>query len=97
MTDRLKVCNTTDLRVLNAKANRARLNRTINLDAIDVDPDGNHVLHMVLFGHNMDSTALHHRARVLIKTVGTMDPTEALLDILDEDWNRLTGIDPTNR
>lgn len=85
-----RVVNTADLKVLNSKAVLGGMNRALSDAAVAaLDPDGLHVLDLVLYGHNMDSTVLHHRTRVLFKLVGSDAPAEAFLDVLDEDWKRL--------
>ena len=55
-----------------------------------IDPDGIHLLHVVLGFHeqyrpNVD----HHRVWVYIKEVGTGIPIQGLMDIADSDWNQL--------
>lgn len=90
MTD-LRVCNTDDLRHLVKQADRHDLNRRMDLMGVRLDPEGNHVLSLILYGHNMDvpGTLLHHRVQVLAKTEGSMDPLCFVLDVLDTDWVRL--------
>lgn len=87
-----RVCNTKTLRALNASAVRNEFNRALNDEFLenDVDPEGIHVLGLVLWGHNADTAPiLHHRADVLIKVNGSDIPARAFLDVTDEDWRSL--------
>jgi hypothetical protein len=89
----LKVCNTEDLRHLANVAKRHDLNRQMPA-GLDLDPDGNHVLSLVLWGHNAEaSPALHHRVLVLAKVRGSMEPETFHLDVLDRDWRRLLTVE----
>jgi hypothetical protein len=55
-----------------------------------LDPNGNHIASLILWGHNADSAhKFHHRARVLCKIIDHDKPVMVLLDIADEDWARL--------
>jgi hypothetical protein len=88
-----KVINTSDLITLNHKAHRQEFNRVLDPHRVRAlaDPDGTHILRMVMYGHNMDTAAvLHHRAEVLIKVRNTMTPERAYIDIAAKDWDRLT-------
>ena len=86
----LRICNTEDLKALVADAQRRRFNRVPVLPE-NVDPDGNHVLSRILFGHNMDrpGVPLHHRCLVLVKVADSMQPFEVVLDVEDGAFNAL--------
>ena len=87
-----RVCNTEDLRLLVKVAKRNGFNRIPILP--DLDPDGGHVVSIVLFGHNMDqSSVFHHRCRVLCKVLDEDNPVEIMLDVRDEDFRRLHKAD----
>ena len=59
-----------------------------------LDPEGNHIASLILWGHNIDSARyLHHRMQVLCKVKDSDDPVHIILDILDEDWRHLTTVD----
>lgn len=59
-----------------------------------IDPDGMHILHLVLpFHQQYKANVDHHRTRVYIKVKGSMNPEEAFLDIADSDWNALVTVD----
>lgn len=90
----MKVANTEDIRLLNKTAIKCKFNRALSDDAIAaLDPEGNHVLVMMLYGHNMDSAReLHHRTRAILKVPGTMEPITAMLDVLDTDWKELHDV-----
>lgn len=84
-----RVVDTRGLRALASDAARHNLNRVPELPE-NIDPDGYHLLSMVLFGHNMDSSpVLHHRCTVLIKVQGSLKPVEAMLDITDTAFTNL--------
>lgn len=91
-TGTMKICTTEDLKRLARRAEALHLNRQIEVPE-DIDPDGVHVLGMVLYGHNMDAgghgSLLHHRTRLYMKVRDSMDPVEAFLDVLDDDWRML--------
>lgn len=83
-----RVASSDDLTRLAARAKRAGFNRAPVLPPLD--PDGVHVLDLLLYGHNMDSNMpLHHRTRVQVKQPGTDEPAEVMLDVADADWRRL--------
>jgi hypothetical protein len=88
--DDYRVCNTADLRLLSSRSTDShRIPADVNER---LDPEGSHVLNLVLWGHNVDNpdNDLHHRVRVLAKLSGTNEPSEPfLLDIRDTDWKRL--------
>jgi hypothetical protein len=94
----LRICNTSDLRILARKDPRNGLTPQIN--AI-LDEHGNHVLRRALFGHNMDAKVdqpLQHRIKALCKIRGTHEPVEVMFDMLDSDWRRLlTASEVTGR
>lgn len=72
---------------------RLRLNRQLDVQALkNADPDGVHVLHVVLPYHNgLDAKGgPHHRCEVLIKENGTNWPASAFIDVPVEYFDRLT-------
>jgi hypothetical protein len=91
----LRVVTTDILCHLNEVARRNNFNRQLSDVCIDsLDPDGFHVLELVLYGHNMDSAPiLHHRAMLHMKFAGRTEPETALLDIPDEVWQTLPAWD----
>lgn len=92
----MKVCNTDDLAYLIHAAKRHNLNRQASVGFIkELDPNGNHVLSLMLYGHNMDvpGTLLHHRVQVLCKVKGEIMPMTLMLDVLDSDWGRLPSVE----
>lgn len=90
----LRVCNTDDLVVVTDNSRKAGLNRHLLPDGIaSLDPDGVHVLNLVLWGHNADTAPrLHHRVIALLKVSGFTDPVTTTIDVLDSDWVRLHHI-----
>lgn len=90
-TPNIRVLNTEDLRIIDAHGHQHHLNRVLDLDHVDLDPDGAHLLILVLYGHNMDNPGypLHHRCRLLAKTLDHDEPLIELVDVLDTDWARL--------
>lgn len=89
-----KAVNTADLATLVEHAVEHQFSRVPLLDQVDVDPEGAHLLARVLFGHNQDAAdvPLHHRCRLLVKVTDSNDPAWAWIDVLDEDWQRLTDV-----
>lgn len=89
-----KAVNTADLVTLVEHAVEHKFNRIPLLDQVDVDPDGAHLLARVLYGHNMDAAGvpLHHRCRLLVKVRDVEDPAWAWIDVLEDDWQRLTDV-----
>lgn len=89
-----KISNTSDLLTLNERAIKKDLNRSVQHDWLTeiADPEGTHVYEMMLYGHNMDHAPLHHRCRVLVRTKGQEEGTEIILDIMDEDWRKLSAV-----
>lgn len=87
----IRICNTEDLRLLLRHASQKGFNRQApEVSDMDLDPDGKHILGLLLYGHNIDSAAvLHHRVRLLVKITDRDDPYETTLDIADRDWKRL--------
>jgi hypothetical protein len=91
----LRVATTEILTNLNMLARKYHLNRQLSDSCIDsLDPDGFHVLELVLYGHNMDfAPVLHHRAMLHMKFAGRIKPETAFLDIPDEVWQTLPAWD----
>lgn len=87
-----RVCTTDTLRVLAAEAETLHLNRQIVVPD-DIDPDGTHMLLMVLYGHNMDqASTLHHRCQVWMKMKDTGVPDTVLLDVTAAAWDGLQTV-----
>lgn len=85
----LRICNTDTLTDLASDAEKQGFNRAPRLPE-RLDPEGNHVLNRVLYGHNMEGAApLHHRVLVLAKVEGTDEPAEFMLDITETNWQAL--------
>lgn len=90
----IRVVNTTTLRRLMTAADTHDFNRRID-PSIPLDPDGWHVLSLILFDHNRGIGAapggdpIHHRLSVLAKMVGTGNPASLTLDVTADDWNAL--------
>lgn len=91
----IRVINSDDLVALNGKGVKYRLNRTVTDEFLaTLDPEGNHICSLILWGHNLDSARyLHHRMMVLCKVKDSDDPERIILDIMDEDWKHLTTVD----
>lgn len=87
----IRVVDTPTLRKLVRIADKLELNRIPSDEVMArLDPDGFHVLSLILYGHNMDSApVLHHRALVLIKVTDSDDPVEVALDVPDAQWTGL--------
>lgn len=84
-----RVCTTPTLRILEANGVALGLNQRIQVPE-DIDPDGAHLLIMLLFGHNMDAgTEMHHRVQVYMKRKDSDEAIIALMDIMDDDWQAL--------
>ncbi len=97
ITSDIRVCNTSDLRVL---ARKDPLNGLTPAVSRQLDENANHVLRRALFGHNMDSKGdrpLQHRIKALCKIVGTMEPVEVTFDMLDSDWRMLATYESVRR
>jgi hypothetical protein len=65
------------------------LNRQADLDAVKkrIDPDGFHVLRMLLPFHSAyRDLPHHHRVEVYMKVTGSMEPAVFMLDITDTHW-----------
>lgn len=63
-----------------------------------IDPDGFHLLSMALMFHEQYKPNVdHHRVFVYMKTKGSSDPSEALMDIAEADWNQLMRVEDFQR
>lgn len=91
----IRVINSDDLVALNGKAVKYRLNRAVTDEFLTtLDPEGNHICSLILWGHNLDSAKhLHHRMMVLCKVKDSDRPETVIIDILDEDWKVLTTVE----
>lgn len=88
-----RYCGTVDMMLLYVEAKKLGLNRNLPDEvAMDLDPDGNHVLTVLLADHRADPARglpTHHRASVILKMRGSAVPRTALLDVTDAYWTRL--------
>ena len=93
----LRVVTTGILCQMNEVARKNNFNRQLSDACIDsLDPDGFHVLELVLYGHNMgmdSAPVLHHRAMLHMKFAGRTEPETGFLDIPDEVWQTLPAWD----
>lgn len=87
-----RVLGTPQLLALIKEGNDLGLNRQLDYYTVerDADPEGIHVLGMVLpFHQAYDAFPPHHRVQVYIKVKDSMEPVVAYLDVTDEKWDRL--------
>ena len=78
-----RICNTPDLRVLARKPGAGQLDPGLNAQ---LDPEGTHVLTVVLFGHNMDAgKPLQHK----IRRHGEVPVTSPESDALSKELKKL--------
>lgn len=91
MEEDRRVCGTDDMIALASRSRNFARSVDRNGLAKILDPDGVHLLAMLLWGHNMDkaNAVLHHRVRVYCKVKGSDEPTEFQMDIRDDDWKKL--------
>ena len=87
----IRVADTETLLVLNSIAKGYNFNRQLSDECITrLDPDGWHILTLVLWGSNVDHCpVLHHRTEVLMKFTGDGEANKVFLDVSDTDWNIL--------
>jgi len=86
-----RIATTEELRQI-VEAAEGRLFRWPNPTVMEnVDPDGWHVLDMILFGHEVEDTSRphHHRASAFLKMAGSNRPFVVYLDVVNEWWERL--------
>jgi hypothetical protein len=90
----LKVATASQMADLARKGHEAGFNRKLDLSHLELDPDGINVLKLVLFDHQAFNRGLpvHHRAQVLLKVTGTMEPAEAWADVAADDWDLLADV-----
>src|SRR5262245_8839761 len=90
-----RIATTADLLAINERSTQQGFNRTLNPDALDLDPERLHVLSVALFGHNADGARVpfHHRTRVMMKFRGLEAPETAWLDLSDDDWLALPTVE----
>lgn len=82
-----RVCNTPQLTNLVSTARASRLSRVPDLTTLDLDPDGLHIVGLMLQDHHGEPRAPHHhRALALVKAADRVEPVQVLLDVLDKDW-----------
>ena len=65
------------------------LNRQANIDEVkkSIDPDGQHVLLMLLpFHSSFRDLPDHHRVEVYMKVVDSMEPAVFVLDVVNSRW-----------
>lgn len=87
---RFRIALAEQLRHLNNKARHQDFNRQLDWTEVgkEIDPDGAHLLEAIMM-HNDD----HLRCRVLIKTIGSMEPMEVWLDVSFEDFESLLTVE----
>jgi hypothetical protein len=93
----MRVCDTGRLKALCQVADDYEFNRRVAWEDIDFDPDGLHVVGVMLHNHTaairtgMERPVWpeHHRCQVFIKARGTMDPLPVTLDIPVVLWESL--------
>lgn len=88
-----RVCNTASLLALALDGRDCGFNRQLDAELIRLaaDPEGVHVLEVVLPFHNgTDQPDPHHRCRVMIKVPDTVEPVDATIDVRATMWNKLT-------
>lgn len=92
-TDDHRVASTTELMLIVTDARLLGLNRQLAHDVGPMlDPDGFHVLSMVLPDHHADPSRrlpTHHRVAILAKLTGSSVPYQQLIDVLDVHWDCL--------
>lgn len=82
-----RVCNTAQLTALVSTARASGLNRVPDLASLDLDPEGLHIVCLMLGDHRgLPREPLHHRALALVKMVGQSEPGVMMLDVVDSDW-----------
>ena len=88
-----KVCNTEDLIKLCHQSAYHRLNRQVDATLVrgTADPEGTHLLAVVLPFHNgmRAKQGPHHRMNVFMKTKNSMEPTTFFLDVMENQYNLL--------
>lgn len=94
-----RIAGTVDLMLLYVAAKKLDLNRNLPDEvAMDLDPNGNHVLTTILLNHQahpIRNLPSHHRVTVLVKTRDSMKPYCALMDVTVESWLKLYTRDET--
>lgn len=95
-----KVCGTVDLMLVYCEGKKLDLDEQLaDSVAIELDPNGNHVLTMVLLDHRADAARnlpTHHRASVILKIRDSCRPFCTLIDVTDEQWRRLVSFAERN-
>jgi hypothetical protein len=88
----IRVTSTVDLMQLYVDAKKLEFRRNLpDGIASNLDPHGNHVLTLVLTGHQAKPP--HHRASVLVKLRDSGRPFCAFLDVAAETWLKLFTTD----
>src|SRR5262245_52144223 len=90
-----RIATTNDLLAINERSTQHGFNRTLDPEALDLDPDGLHVLSIALMGHNESAAGVpfHHRTRVMMKFSHRDLPETAWLDLTDTDWQELPTVE----
>lgn len=90
----MKIADTKTLKVLAKQAVAYKFNRGVTDEYLRrLDPDGLHVINIVLALHNGDFAEIaHHRCTVLSKFKGSDEPVEVYLDIAVRDYDQLGTI-----
>ena len=97
----VRVATTPILQALCDTADEYEFNRRIAVEEIDLDPNGFHVIGIILPNHTpairMGTESpiwpQHHRCYVLMKIAGTDEPVSGELDIPVVDWESLATPD----
>ena len=88
-----KILDTRLLLALIREGNALDLNRQLDHDLVarDIDPEGTHLVVLILPYHQAHdkATPAHHRTEVYIKVTGSNEPVTAFLDVTDEAWGTL--------
>lgn len=95
-----KACGTADLLTIYTRARKLDLNRQLDdASAANLDPHGVHVLTLILLDHRAHESRnlpLHHRTSALLKMRGSGRPLAVLLDLTDEQWQKLPKLREAN-
>ena len=91
----VRICGYEDLIELAERGQKNEFNRTLDVKQLKaaLDPEGNNVISIILYGHNWDSAGelrpLHHRVICYAKLLDTDKPAELIFDVADHDLNQL--------
>lgn len=97
MTD-TRVIDTPQLELLAEASIASEFNRIVDPTWVrnHMDPDGKHIAWIILWGHDTDhAPILHHRIAMYCKVKDTSDPFFLVMDISDDNWQKLSTVDET--